>query len=138
MTGPRRVDVGGLSAHTAGGAGQLDREREDPFGPVAHGADAWPLLLPAFGGGQDLAMVLPARPARPARWMAEAREMRWTVRRGRPDQGESPATRARPESMTARTPGIVMDDSATLVERMTLRMGPGWTARSCSAGGRSP
>ena len=78
------------------------------------------------------------RPARPARWVAEARDTRRTSRRGSPDHGEWEATRASPESTTAVTPSMVTEVSATLVERITLRRGPGRTARSCSSGERSP
>ena len=60
----------------------------------------------------------------------------WRV--GRPVQGESVAMRASPLSMTAVTPSMVTELSATLVERITLRRGAGETARSCSSGERSP
>ena len=46
--------------------------------------------------------------------------------------------RARPESITAVTPSIVTDDSATFVDRMILRRSPGRTARVCSSSGISP
>ena len=42
----------------------------------------------------------PVRPARPARWFADAWLMRATWRVGRPDQGEWLATRASPLSTT--------------------------------------
>ncbi len=77
-------------------------------------------------------------PARPARWIAEARLTFSTRRRGRPDHGACDATRARPESTTATTPSMVTDDSATLVERITFRRDARRTAVSCSSGERSP
>ena len=64
--------------------------------------------------------------------------MRCTCSEGIPVQGESTATRARPLSITAVTPSMVTELSATLVERITLRWSAGATARSCSAGERSP
>ena len=57
---------------------------------------------------------------------------------GSPVHGESLAARARPESITTRTPSMVMELSAMLVERISLRWAEGSTARSCSAGERSP
>ncbi len=57
---------------------------------------------------------------------------------GSPVQGEWRATRARPESITATTPSMVTEVSATLVERITLGRSPRRMARSCSRGGRSP
>ena len=64
--------------------------------------------------------------------------MRVTFSTGSPDHGEKPATRARPLSITAVTPSMVTELSATLVERITLRRSAGATARSCSSGVRSP
>ena len=55
-----------------------------------------------------------------------------------PRCGSKRATRASPESITARTPSIVMEVSATLVATTTLRSEVGRTARSCSAGDSSP
>ncbi len=57
--------------------------------------------------------------------------------RGSPVHGECAATRASPESTTATTPSTVMDVSATLVERMILRVRRAHAA-SCSSSGRSP
>ena len=74
------------------------------------------------------------RPARPARCVAEAREIRCTFSVGSPDHGECDATRASPLSITATTPSMVTEVSATLVDRITLRRGPARTARSCSVG----
>ncbi len=78
------------------------------------------------------------RPARPARWLADALLTREMARRGSPDHGDWLATRARPLSITAVTPSMVTELSATLVDRITLRRSAGCTARSCSAAGRSP
>ena len=60
--------------------------------------------------------------------------MRDTWSTGKPDHGEWLATRATPLSTTALTPSIVMELSATLVERIILRRSEGPTARSCSSG----
>ena len=62
--------------------------------------------------------------------MAEAWLIRATSRVGTPDHGEWPATRASPESITATMPSIVTELSATLVERITFRLGAGRIASS--------
>ena len=53
--------------------------------------------------------------------MADAWLMRRTSSEGSPVHGESAATRARPLSITAVTPSMVTELSATLVDRITLR-----------------
>ena len=63
----------------------------------------------------------PVRPARPARCRAEAWLMRFTSSDGSPVHGESLAIRASPESITARTPSIVIELSAMFVERISFR-----------------
>ena len=68
------------------------------------------------------------RPARPARCFADAWLTRSVSRLGKPDHAAWRATRARPESITSVTVGIVIEVSATLVETTTLRRGPGATA----------
>ncbi len=45
--------------------------------------------------------------------------------------------RARPESMTVRTPSMVREVSATLVETMIFGLGPGRIAASCAEGARA-
>ena len=60
------------------------------------------------------------RPARPARCSAEARLIFATERFGSPDHGEWVAIRARPESITAVTPGTV-----TLVSSEWIRVTSG-------------
>ena len=80
----------------------------------------------------------PVRPARPARCSAEACEIGSTKSVSIPRNGSKRAIRAKPESMTARIPGIVTEVSATLVETIIFRFAPGRTARSCSSGGNSP
>ena len=78
------------------------------------------------------------RPARPARWDADA-ALIFSMRRVLiPRFGSYRATRARPESITNVTPSIVSEVSATLVETIIFRPCEGFTARSCSATGSSP
>ena len=60
------------------------------------------------------------RAARPARWIAEAWLIRATFNEDRPVQGESTAIRASPLSMTAVTPSMVTELSATFVDRMSF------------------
>ncbi len=57
------------------------------------------------------------RPARPARCVADDWLIRWMFSDGRPVQGESTATRASPLSITAVTPSMVIELSATLVDK---------------------
>lgn len=57
---------------------------------------------------------------------------------GSPDQGSWLGRRTRPLSITAAMPSMVIEVSATLVERMSLGRGPAAIARSCSAAGSSP
>ena len=80
----------------------------------------------------------PVRPARPARWLADAWLTRATRSVGRPLHAECALTRARPLSTTVTTPSMVMELSATLVDKMTFVRWEGPTARSCSSGGWSP
>ena len=81
----------------------------------------------------------PVRPARPARWLAEAWLMRPTCKVGRPDHGEWPAMRARPLSITAVDAldgdGAFRDVGGE--DDLALRR-TGRTARSCSSGDWSP
>ncbi len=78
------------------------------------------------------------RPARPARWSALAAEIFSTSSVLIPRTGSKRATRASPLSITAVTPSIVSEVSATLVETMILRPSQGATARSWAAAGSSP
>ncbi|QJW93467.1 hypothetical protein FTUN_0973 [Frigoriglobus tundricola] len=78
------------------------------------------------------------RPARPARWSAEAREIGTSRKRSMPTDGSNSICRARPQSTTAVTPSTVTDVSATFVARTTFRRSVRWSARSCCSGGRSP
>ena len=78
------------------------------------------------------------RPARPARWSAEARLIFSTSKVLIPRRASWHAMRARPLSTTRVTPSMVSDVSATLVETMILRPPLGETASSCSRGGISP
>ena len=55
-----------------------------------------------------------------------------------PRNGSNRAILARPASMTSRTPSMVSEVSATLVEATTFLRGCRATAASCSAGGSSP
>ena len=57
-----------------------------------------------------------------------------------PVTGSNRLRRARPASMTMRTPSIVSDVSAMAVDRITLRVpgGAGLSAASCAAGASSP
>jgi RNA polymerase sigma-70 factor len=79
----------------------------------------------------DLARLYRAHRATCARWVADAREILPTSSVVRPIQGSCEAMRARPESITATMPSIVTEVSATLVERITLRLFPGAIAASC-------
>ena len=79
-----------------------------------------------------------SRPARPARCSAAAREMRSVASRVRPVAGSSRGARRQPPSTTIRTPGTVSEVSAIEVASTTRRPSAGRSARSCSAGGRSP
>mmetsp|Transcript_85355 Transcript_85355/g.275482 ORF Transcript_85355/g.275482 Transcript_85355/m.275482 type:complete len:271 (+) Transcript_85355:560-1372(+) len=79
-------------------------------------------------------------PARPARCAAEALEMATVSRTSMPLSRLKRERRRRPESMTAVTPGTVIEASATFVDKMTRRRfaGPSRTAMSCSSGGSDP
>ncbi len=80
------------------------------------------------------------RPARPARWSAEACEIATVSRRVNPELGSRRGSRARPRSITPRIPGRVTLDSATFVAS-TMRRVPGAAGASaacCSASDRSP
>ena len=79
-----------------------------------------------------------SRPARPARCSAAAREIRSVVSRVRPVDGSSRGARRQPPSTTMRTPGTVSEVSAIDVASTTRRPSAGRSARSCTAGGRSP
>ena len=61
------------------------------------------------------------RPARPARCSADACEIGTSSSRGKPVAGETRICRACPESITAVTPSIVSEVSATFVARMIFR-----------------
>ena len=80
------------------------------------------------------------RPARPARWSALARLMASVRSALRPRRGSMRKMRARPLSTTMRTPGMVIDVSATLVATITLRRprAAGATAASWRSGGMLP
>ncbi len=80
----------------------------------------------------------PVRAARPARWIAEAREILPRLSCGSPVTFESLATRARPLSITVVMPSIVIELSAMFVAKIALRWLAFSTARSCSSGLRSP
>ena len=74
------------------------------------------------------------RPARPARWSAEAFDTRTVSSRVRPEAGSNFGSRCNPLSTTIVTPSIVIDVSATDVASTTLRW-PGRDGRmaaSCS------
>ncbi len=62
-----------------------------------------------------------SRPARPARWRPAARDARTVASAPSPRAWSTRGSRASPESTTTRTPGTVRLDSATAVERITLR-----------------
>ena len=80
------------------------------------------------------------RPARPRRWSAAARDTRTVSSRVTPASGSKRGTRARPLSMTARTPSMVIDVSAIEVARTTLRwpLDAGASARSCARASMAP
>ena len=91
-------------------------------------------------GHRRYAQPSATRPARPARWSAEACEMWVTSRREKPLFGSYEGSRASPLSTTTRTPGSVTDDSATLVASTTRRRpwGSGCRASDCFSTGSSP
>jgi hypothetical protein len=64
--------------------------------------------------------------------------MRAVVSRVRPVDGSSRGVRRQPPSTTIRTPGTVNEVSAIEVASTTRRDSARRSARSCSAGGRSP
>ena len=80
------------------------------------------------------------RPARPARWSADACEIDTTSSRAKPLFGSKRGSRASPLSITTRTPGKVTDDSATLVASTTRRRPSvaGCSTRVCCSMGSSP
>ena len=75
------------------------------------------------------------RPARPARCSADALLVATVVSLVIPERGSNRGSRARPLSITMRTPSTVNDVSAMSVESTTRRRpgGDGASARSCSA-----
>ena len=78
------------------------------------------------------------RPARPARWSADALEIGTSRSRSSPTPGSNSICRAVPVSTTAVTPSTVTDVSATFVASTTFRRASFCKARSCTSGGRSP
>ena len=80
------------------------------------------------------------RPARPARWSAEARDTRRVSSRVMPVAGSKTGNLCSPLSMTMRTPSMVIEVSAIEVASTILRLpsGAGLIAWSCSAGPRLP
>ncbi len=80
------------------------------------------------------------RPARPARWSAEARETRTVSSRVIPVEASKTGSRCRPLSMTMRTPSMVIEVSAIEVASTILRVpaGAGRIAASCSFWVRLP
>ena len=80
------------------------------------------------------------RPARPARWSAEARETRKVSSRVRPVDGSNFGRRDQPLSMTMRTPSMVIEVSAIAVASTTLRRpaAAGRIASSCAPPSRPP
>ena len=77
------------------------------------------------------------RRGRPAARPRRARS-RSVASRVRPVAGSSRGARRQPPSTTIRTPGTVSEVSAIEVASTTRRPSAGRSARSCSAGGRSP
>ena len=80
------------------------------------------------------------RPARPARWSAEARETRTVSSRVSPVAGSYFGSRDRPLSTTTRTPSMVSEVSAMDVASTILRRpaGAGLIAASCVRASRLP
>ena len=70
----------------------------------------------------------PVRPARPARWSAEARLIRPSLHRSMPRSGSKLTDRDSPVSMTVSTPSMVIEVSAMFVLRMILRRSLGRNA----------
>ena len=92
-------------------------------------------VMPATSGAQAFERIrtqMPdwVRPARPARWSADAALIFSTRSVLMPRCGSKRAMRARPESTTAVTPSIVSDVSATFVETIIFRWPYFSTARS--------
>ena len=80
----------------------------------------------------------PRRPARPARWSADARLQLIVCRPLIPVRGSSRAVRSSPLSTTAVMPSTVREVSAMFVARTTRRSARATRAASCSADGRLP
>ncbi len=80
------------------------------------------------------------RPARPARWSADERLVVTVVSRLSPVRASKRGSRARPASITIRTPSTVSDVSAMSVDNTTRRRpaGDGANARSCSSSESAP
>ena len=80
------------------------------------------------------------RPARPARWSAEARDTRTVSSRVMPVEASKAGSRCSPLSMTMRTPSMVIEVSAIEVARTILRVpgAGGRIAASCSFWSRLP
>ena len=78
------------------------------------------------------------RPARPARWSADAKLIGSGKIEFMPRVLSKEDFLAKPESITIRTPSMVREVSATFVATTTLRRELGKTAASCRSGERSP
>ena len=91
-------------------------------------------------GHSRYAQPVATRPARPARWSAEACDTATTSSREKPLFGSKRGSRASPLSITTRTPGKVTLDSATLVASTTRRRpsAAGCSTRVCCSIGSSP
>jgi hypothetical protein len=87
-------------------------------------------------------MAIPGsvRPARPARWSAEARDTRTVSSRVMPVDASNTGNRCSPLSITILTPSMVMDVSAIDVASTILRVpaAGGLIAASCSLWVRLP
>jgi hypothetical protein len=87
-------------------------------------------------------MAIPGsvRPARPARWSAEARDTRTVSSRVMPVDASNTGSRCRPLSITMRTPSMVIEVSAIDVASTILRVpdAAGLIAASCSLWLRLP
>lgn len=83
-------------------------------------------------------MPADVRPARPARWFAEASEQGVVVRTSIHVLGLYVLILTKPESTTYFIPSMVTLASAMLVEKITFRVsrGEGSKISDCSSGGR--
>ena len=150
---PRRPSSSVASARAVGGGGSR-KARASAVAPQTASSRANPARsAAAISGGANgrraacspadhrrKATPGPSRPARPARWTADACEAAVVCSRLSPLRASWRGRRTSPPSTTIRTPSTVRLDSAMSVASTTRRRpgGDGARARSCSSGRRLP